>query len=75
MIDIIREQIKSKIKDNTNGVLNETIDFYSNKTKEQLIQEIVNLKDKINHYEDLCSRRNKRKKECIVELNQLLNNK
>lgn len=75
MIDIIREQIKSKIKDNTNGVLNGTIDLYSNKTKEQLIQEIVNLKDKINHYEDLYSRRNKRKEECIVELNQLLNNK
>ena len=69
------KQLKTKIKINSNGTLNGTIDQYFNRTKEQLIQEIVNLKNKINYYEDLCDRRDKRKSECIVELNQLLNNK
>ena len=69
------KQLKTERENHTNGVLNGTIDQYFNRTKEQLIQEIVNLKDKINYYEDLFKKRDKRNSECIMELNQILNNK
>ena len=48
---------------------------YSIKTKNELIQEIVELKEKIITYENLFNKQKQKKNECMVELNQLLNKK
>ena len=62
--------IKKQI--NSNIISNGFIDIYKDKTKDQLIQEIKQLKRKVIHFEELSDQRELRKRECIKELKCLL---
>ena len=45
---------------------------YSTKTKNELIQEIVKLKEKILYYENLFNNRKEKQNKCMIELNKIL---